>query len=267
MPRTLAYTTGMFKLQMGFVIITFLSVHTFANNLTGALGQAVGNWGAAVTHDQNLGALNPASIVFTKGYYLNLTKSELNSYRLGILDHMPDTVLPTSFLYSEDRTAQGQLSQRTFVINLAQVVGKKSAVGLGGGYLIRPGMGAQDQSGLIGRLGAIHYLKDNLSLGINWESNYLNAGLNYIIQGVIRLRLDTFKKEDLPLGWSVGAESFMNEWFVLKAGYRWQDQKFLSSWGLSFVGPRLHLNYAHAPDLTTNKGGYVHWLDLSLPLW
>lgn len=266
MPSWIAYTTGMLKLQMGFVIITFLSVQTLANVLTGAEGQAVGNWGAAVTHDRELGALNPASLVFTRGYHLKLSTSELGGHRFGILDHMPDTVMPTSFLYSEDRTSQGQLSHRTFVINLAQAVGKQTAFGLGGGYQIKPGLGA-DQNGLMGRLGVIHYVMDNLALGLNANSDYLNLGLNYIIQGVIRLRFDAFRGTDQILGWSAGAESFMNEWFVLKAGYRWQDQRHLSSWGLSFVGPRLHLNYAHAPDLTTERGGYVHWLDLSLPLW
>lgn len=252
---------------MGFIIITFLSVHALANVLTGAEGQAVGNWGAAVTHDRELGALNPASIIFTRGYHLKMTRSESGSHRLGILDNMPDTVVPTSFLYGEDRDSQGELSQRTFMVNIARALGRHIAFGLGAGYEINPGFG-NEQNSLRGRMGVIHYLQDNLAWGVTTNAEVINIGFNYIFREVIRLRGDSFKQAgNSTMGWSLGVETFMNQWFVLKAGYRWQDQRHLSSWGMSFVGPRLHLNYAHAPDLMKERGGFVHWLDLSLPLW
>ena len=107
-------------------------------------------------------------------------------------------------------------------------------------------------------------LAENLQL-----QKYAAFGLSYTYENFIRLRLDAetapeYKTDKLV--YMVGMENYMNDWVVLRLGYR-NDNVVLKDYfsaGLGFTGPQFGLHYAYIADVA-DSGSAKHLIDLAIP--
>jgi hypothetical protein len=288
-----------------------------ASRFGGAITAGSGLEGRAILEDTEGVSENPAHVAFAQGYHVRLTGIHGSSLktsqknlsqvigRLAILDHLSETSFPASFVYSQLYHSNIDFLEKDFQINIAEKLNKKTSVGLGLGYRIRPqglperqlldpsqggpqgpSQEGQAQGKAEGKtesfyavLGGQYFVQEFFSLGATYSPQDYGVGLGYIFKQIIRLRLDYSNDSGLLSRGRVsfGGEAFSNQWVVLRLGgiYRLSEQSYggnhsqkplVWTWGIGFLGPRLRVNYAYAP-LNHSLDYRVHWLDLSLPIW
>jgi hypothetical protein len=107
-------------------------------------------------------------------------------------------------------------------------------------------------------------LDENLQL-----RKYAAFGMSYTYENFIRLRLDVESAADFKtnkLVYIAGMENYMNEWIILRLGYRNDNvvlKDYLSA-GLGFSGPQFGLHYAYIADVV-DSGSTKHLIDLAIP--
>jgi hypothetical protein len=267
-----------------FLVLIFSKI-ALGSPFGGAITAGSGLSGRAVVDEAEGASQNPALIPFSKGYHIRVTGLKdggdvaNSALRLSILDNLPDTAIPASILYSEFRNQQN-FTEREFLVNFGNLITERTGLGLGVGYRTRPDLDLNNpeqrgRSQVYAMAGVQHYFTNELSLAGTLEPQNFGIGMSYIFQRLIRLRLDVAQLGEgmtLASGWqttsSVGGETFMNRWFVLRLGAAQVGSlPFRTTWGLGFMGPRLKLNYAYAPFNILRSSEYAHWLDLSMPVW
>lgn len=100
----------------------------------------------------------------------------------------------------------------------------------------------------------------------------LGAGVTYFYKDMLRMQLDivkiTRRNPQDKLNYSMGIESFINNYVSLRLGYKINkvlDNNTIHT-GISLNGPRLQLHYSYSQDPKINQNA-MHGVDLRVPLW
>jgi hypothetical protein len=266
-----------------------------------AISLGAGGGGRAAVESSEALTLNPATLLFTRGY--NLTShyqmsekkegsdiTSLSRWSVNVTDNQRGNLFPAGVRYQSNQFRRtGSLA---FEQELQQVW-----VGVGYSFSHRFGLGltgnyfADESSDLLKprsqayglTIGSIYSLSPELGLAVSVQeipvgsnerglmSNQFGVGTSYLYSSFLRARLDLESERDQSLGkpWiSMGFESLLTSWFAFRAGGKWQPDSSVwrSTLGLGLVGPRLSMNYAYVTH-SHETGGALHALDLILPLW
>jgi len=269
----------------GLYLLLIYSEITLGSPFGGAITAGSGLSGRAIVDEAEGASQNPALVPFSRGYHFRVTGLKGGSaagnsaIRVSVLDNLPDTAIPASILYSEFQNERN-FTERDFLVNFGNLISERTSLGFGVGYRTRPDLDLNNleqraRSQVYAMIGAQHYFSNELSLAGTFEPQNLGIGLGYIFRRLIRIRLDVAQLRgegssfsQRPILSSLGGETFMNRWLVLRLGAAQMGSSPLKiTWGLGFMGPRLKLNYAYAPSNILRSSEYAHWLDLSMPIW
>ena len=265
---------------------------SFSNNLNlGAVTTGTAGSGRAASESSQAPNMNPAAIPFSKGYLINTNYSTVDSgsaFNIGLTDNLPDTVVPTSLIYTQltgtTRTHQN-LQQQQGQLEFANFYSKSLAVGFGARYQIDQINDTRwTQTNIF--LGSIYTVTPKIGVGLVFD-NLLNPdsniplpyrynpttslAVNYNAMKILRLKMDvTTASNDswaLPT-LSAGLETYVNSYLVLRGGVNKNYETGLdgSALGLGFLGPKFSVNYGFY-NCTQDQTQSRQALDLSVPIW
>jgi hypothetical protein len=272
------------------LILIFFSVTVYAQNYEGAVVSGNGGAGRAAVDAPESLYMNPATVVHLKNRYLTLGLGQFrqdpniegDSFSASISDGTPESSIPASLGYAQnsiDMDGMGKVLHKVFQFSLAGFIAPRLSLGVGLHHKEQT-TDVEKYSQNNADIGLLYTPFDNFGVGLvsydlfaasskvpeslrNKASQGL--GLNYIYKNFIRLRLD-FLMSDSDLSSMLGFESYVSEFFVLRAGYRNDAHSELNktSLGFSFVGPRFAIHYAYLMGTSSQKLTQ-HAVDFSVP--
>jgi hypothetical protein len=215
--------------------------------------------------------------VHDKVYGLTLASNDSHNYFPGAITYLDDTKWVTGLGTVHDQFLQ--LSVAHFVIqhvslgmSVIRLVDQVDALG----------MTVHQWNGVVG---ALYNPLENLGVGATFayfahpSSTVPDAvrlrptaglGVNYIAEDFVTFRFDVLQEEEQNphhkfIG-RAGLESKLDEYFVIRLGYRRDENRSESVFtaGLSFEGPKLKVDYAYEKNLVSPQGG-SHNVDLRIP--
>ena len=284
-----------------FLLLGSLSAHAY----NGAISSATADAGRASVEASESPFLNPAGLPFLRGYYFTSSfatspqgKTQTDQdVALSVTDNLPQTVVPTSFAYTQTHLSDlttsfpgAEIYNKDFRLSVGSFAFKHWTAGVGIHY---------DQTDLVrSNQQDIRYTQTNFQLATLWaptldlgftliEDNLLPRssdvpdelrlkpttafGVNYNYRTFMRLKADIITASNNSLNKPVlaaGLESYANKWLVLRMGLQRNNEENANIYavGVGFVGPKFGLHYAYqnSPDQDTLTR---HSVDLALPLW
>jgi hypothetical protein len=281
----------LYCLCFSFTSATSWALATSSTSVLGANSTATAGAGHAIIDTSEAPSLNPASIPFTKGYFLNTDYSFLNNgngFNIALTDNLIDTVLPTSVIYTQinGKTALNQdFVQQQGQLEFANFYRKSLSIGLGGRYQADSVFQSQwTQTNLF--MGAIYSINSRFNVALvfdnllNTDSNIpvayrlnpgTSAGVAYNYMKIVRLRADVSTATNNSMGQptlSAGAESFINKFLVIRAGVNknYESNMDGSGAGIGFIGPKFSLNYGYF-NCTEDQRLSRQAVDFAVPVW
>jgi len=272
-----------------FILVLVLS--SLAQAQYGAISTATAGSGHATVEPSEAPVLNPASIPYSKGYFITSDYASLyqaNEFTVALTDNLPDTVVPTSFIYNQINgtgLANQTLVTQDLRLEVANLVSQDVSFGLalrsrtdsflsyqyrqnnlllGTIFAISPNMGiaivADNLVGTDAKVPTAYRLLPSLAVGLNY--NYLK---------VMRFRLDlqtasndSFNEPTI----SGGMELHWNKWLLFRGGISKALETNTDEYGagVGFEGPKFtgHLGYLMSPQQESLNREAV---DLAVPIW
>lgn len=276
-----------------FVAISILSLS--ANAYIGSVTAATGDAGRAAVEASETPFMNPAAIVYLKGYFFTMSYGSASQgtagaqgMALSITENMKETVVPTSLAYEQVaiKDSAGQMTYtKDFRLSLGNFIRRHAAMGIGIHH-------KNDE------LPGDRYAQTNVDLGLLWaptdsigfagvfntlippsgkvpEAYRLNQtssfGAVYNFKKFVRIKADivsstnnSFNKPTL----GAGMESYLNKWMILRWGLAKNHELDANMYtaGVGWVLPRFGIHYAYQnspQDETLTR----HSVDLAIPVW
>jgi hypothetical protein len=275
---------------LSLILSSVFSERTWAQQY-GAISTATVETGRAAIEPTESPILNPATIPYAKGYFFTsdyAVMSDGSEFTVGLTDNMPDTLVPTSLIYtqySNSLSTNNPLTTQDLRLELASLSTKQFAFGIAARYKADTVPITQyRQMNLL--LGSLFTLTPELGIALVVDNVFspdslvpmeyrllpgLSAGINYNYKRVIRFKLDaqtaTNDSLDGPsLGF--GLEGHWNKWLVFRMGVRryWEFDTNEFGAGIGFSGPKfaVHYGYLESPQqpLLSRQA-----IDLAVPIW
>lgn len=272
-----------------FLILFIAQVSSATTQFTGVASQAMGGTGRAAVQASEAALLNPASIMFVRGYnmasaYRDFQTKDDGSTRNALFhlsENDPGTMFPLGITYVKTRDINSDFygERKDLHFTTGQMLLKNLALGIDiGKYSITPENGAEN-SEWDAKLGFLYVPKENLGLGLVFtnllvtDSLYLKRGvefgLNYLYQDFLRLAFDvTYQMEDNPTDESVvmvGIEHMYLSQIPLRFGFKCDGPSSENYWtiGLGWNAPRIGFTYTFEKNVSETDE-YGHSVDLRI---
>lgn len=261
--------------------------------MAGATGGA--GLGANDEADQNF--LNPASLthlknmsvgyVYADGYHGDDEHDRF--YGITVADNSESVLVTGAFTYLARRRTFpifNTLDEKYFELALAGRIVQQLSWGIGIFHLNQEAVGLDTYKQTNARVGLFYNPTPEFGLGFIANNiagtdddvpknlrlkDELGLGANYIFMRQFRARADIYRQTqynpDGKVRWGAGFESFIDAWFVVRAGYKSDsliDRDYLTL-GFGFTGPRLKIDYSYQKNMDDNRGG-MHSVDFRMPL-
>ncbi|MGE4130677.1 MAG: hypothetical protein AB7F86_03520 [Bdellovibrionales bacterium] len=272
------------------------SSSTWAQVYRGPISSAIGGGGRAGLQSTESALLNPALIpLVTEPEFMGYFKDgqagvgrHEHAYGVGALDNSKDVFFPGAFHYMRTREtglASGPASGELWHMGIGKNFSEHLALGLSGYYLKHRVSGDQDYKQINASLGVlvlvneffgVGYVLDNLAgpasrtpRGLRQDTQQ-GLGFYGAISHMARLRVDLTRQErfnpDHKMAYTLGFESLMHDFFLLRMGYRRDELADEKIWtaGLGFDGPRLKIDYTFEKN-EEHVSGAVHSVDMRVP--
>jgi len=259
----------------------------------GAVSTATAGSGRAAIEPTESSVLNPASIPFSRGYFATSEFSTLyggQEFGVALTDNLPDTLVPTSLLYTQINSQQIEGPSQNFTtqdlrLQFGTFVTPKWAFGLTVQHKIdHVDPLTYTQTNVL--LGSIYAFNENFGVAAVLDNVIapdnsvpmayqllpsVALGLNYNYVKQMRFKLDVITAGNNSFNQptvAAGLESHWNRWLVMRMGASKILQQNLDEYGggVGFSGPKfaVHYGYLNCPqqDKLTR-----HAVDFAIPIW
>ena len=213
------------------ILVGMLSYQATAQ--TGAISSATAGSGRAAIEASESPRMNPGSLGFIRGYHFSSSYSSASSvdgwkgqeFSLGLVDHLPDTAIPSGLGYYQNRRSSDSIPDWT-TKNLNISLGNFlfSSVSFGGSLLYREDLQDLERYAQInGDLGALWAINRNVGLALVVLSPF-RSGVSF----PERMRM----KSQVGLGFNLNYQRFFRFKTDLTSGDNQNFQKPIAAMGL-----------------------------------
>lgn len=272
-----------------FLVLFIAQVSSATTQFTGVSSQAMGGAGRAAVQASEAALLNPASLMFVRGYnmassYRDFQTKDEGSTR-NVLFHLSenetDSMFPLGITYLKTRDINSDFygERQDLHFTTGQMLLKNLALGIDvAKYSITPENGAK-KSEWDAKLGFLFVPDNNLGLGLVFtnllvtDSPYLKrgveAGVNYLFKEFLRVAVDVaYQMEDNPTDESVvmfGMEHMYLGQIPLRFGFKYDGPSSENYWtmGLGWNAPRIGFAYTFEKNVS-EVNEYGHSVDLRI---
>jgi hypothetical protein len=260
-----------------FIIILNSALFAQANAPRSSVSSATGGAGAASVEAGEASFMNPASLPHLKGRFF-FSSLQKDLFALSLTENDRQSAVPGAFSYFADKELQ------MFSLSLADFVFQNISVGFSATYWQAEFDPQKKRDTAFNGNGGIlwtpfkgfgvAFAAENMFTrpdefkAQNQLSPNSRFGFNYLYEEWFRWRLDFVTLTNnrwnnwIP---QTGIESYMNRWFILRAGVS-RPPRLKESWsaGLGFDLPRFRLDYSSQWHVDGGKD-QRHSVDLSIP--
>ncbi|MFN8945791.1 MAG: hypothetical protein ACK5WZ_14335 [Pseudobdellovibrionaceae bacterium] len=271
-----------------FALASFFGISkTFAAGFQSATSVGTAGTGRAAIEPIDVISLNPAGLPHLLGRHFSIS-TQKNALSVAISDNTKESMIPGGIAYVQRRLGEApDINSQDFRLSLGEFFKDKWAVGLSAHYLdIKTEGKVYNQ--LNGDLGITYTRNANLGFALvgsdlapvnkDLPESFQNQaklgfGSYWIYKSFFRIRGDLISnltKDSGKLTYAVGAESYVESWFVFRSGLA-RDELNEEAWGslgLGFLGPRFYINYAWEKTVASNnlvEDRNFHSVDLGIP--
>lgn len=278
--------------------VTYFSVTSYAQYLTGPVASSLGSAGRAAVDDGEQVVLNPAlavhgstftsEVFYIDGY--NAKDEHDNIAGFGLTDNTEGLIASGGYYFAKKRSTYPvlqTLEQEYHQASFARFLEKHFSAGLAITYLDSNVIGGTRYKQWDANLG-FHYNPDpNYAFGLvfynlaerdlkapvhvqNQDSIFLAS--HFLFLERFRCRVDIGQQQSLnpknKFQFQFGLESKVSEFLVTRVGFEKDDLIDRDSYtlGLAFDGPRIKFDYFYRHNLDYSDGS-MHGVDMRLPFW
>lgn len=279
------------KLLVSFVALTinFLSFNSFAQTqFTGITSLGLGGTGRAAVRAEEVGFLNPASLMHVRGYMVGGSYRDMNVRNEGSVENVmaylsesgTKSMFPLNITYLKTRNYHLPFVDKNeeFIFSTATRILNNLSLGLN--------VSRSEHETSINKeadwntsIGLMYVLNPDFAIGLVYynlldsDTYYLarriGFGSSYLFKGFLRFFMDleymVDHNPDNELQYMLGLEHILTDMLAYRMGLRFDDMRNSNYWtlGIGFNGPRLALGYAFEKNFSY-ASEYSHSVDLKL---
>lgn len=277
-------------LIIGVLATCLLSTHvTQAQTAyTGIDSIALGGTGRAAVRQEEVGFLNPAALVHTRGFAITGGYRKMDIPGDGKIENMAlhlsesgtNSLFPLGVTYLKTRNFYLPFVnyEENLHLSTAAMVLPNFSIGLdvSRNQLETDNMGYEDWNA---SLGLLYVINGNIGLGfvyynvldsdIYYLARRMALGTSYLFQGFLKAFLDVEYQVDNNIDndliYMIGLEHSLHKMFDIRFGTKFDDFNNRNYWtaGFGFKGPRLGLSYAFEKNFAVSTE-LAHSFDLKL---
>ncbi len=279
-------------MAIGFLVLSLVAILPTQAAPVECCAISRGSGGASIATAEPSDSVfaNPAAINQVKNSYI-LSSFFINQMTLGLFDNNRDSLFPAGLTFAQYKKEEDALFQKenTLSLTMGAVFKRRFQFGLtvkNEQYLQLD----KRHANIAADAGVLFIPSAKFGIGIT-SYNFYNApekeiedlvgaqswgaGLNYYYGNFLKLKLDYRPVEDFRTEGSfvmAGLETQTVSFMAFRVGYSYlvkdgdtrtfpYDRKY--SFGMGFLGPRFHINYAFEDEKPTNES--LHTIDLGIP--